>query len=644
MRTFTTLLSILLATLAAADEISSGPQCSPLPATTLPAAPPAAPVSRNACANGDFESGLEPSEWYGQHGGVYGPKAAVLKRGTPFFSVPGLIGGNLASCDAHQTVVTAADLDPNAPIRFASNAVRIGNSAANARADMLAKTFVVEATQSVITFSYAVVLQDPQHVPYEEQQPSFEVRVVDACGKPVNATVDLGNGSGKLIADRNNPFFTFIPGTLTVYRDWTCARIDLSGHVGERLTVQFITEDCARGAHFGYAYIDELCNGGSCAPNVTLAENASVCGAGQICFRYTKAQAVDPAPSAKLEIVNGPTLIDPVVTAETICFRIDPATITAGAAFDYSAVVTFRTGNGTIERRVGSATEGVVPGPNNDYSVSCGCCRAVNLIANGDFERGDTAFASEFSRATTGRVLPGEYAVLNAIEARAISPTWIAQSHSTCTDSGRFLAINGETCGGGSRTIWSQRVAVEPDTDYRFCVNARNLPQRGFDVVPRIELRFSSPLATTVHTVDVGGEPCDWLLISRKLHVPAGVTSLTCEIRLLDDGRGDGNDLALDDVSLQKLALPAGVPDLTASTITAGTYILSTPALGSWTICENGGECVSIRGELSAFVFDVLKAYTIAFAADDACTLPGLNAWEVRADGVGISIRHVPPP
>jgi hypothetical protein len=68
------------------------------------------------------------------------------------------------------------------------------------------------------------------------------------------------------------------------------AEIDLSGQVGKTVTVQFLTEDCALGGHYGYAYVDNFC--GLCddpsSGSIKFAQAASTnCGPGKLCFDYT---------------------------------------------------------------------------------------------------------------------------------------------------------------------------------------------------------------------------------------------------------------------------------------------------------------------------------------------------------------------
>ncbi|MEM8909660.1 MAG: hypothetical protein AAGD05_17565, partial [Bacteroidota bacterium] len=45
-----------------------------------------------------------------------------------------------------------------------------------------------------------------------------------------------------------------------MYTPWTCASEDLNNQIGNEVTIELIVTDCAAGQHFGYAYLDGLCN------------------------------------------------------------------------------------------------------------------------------------------------------------------------------------------------------------------------------------------------------------------------------------------------------------------------------------------------------------------------------------------------
>lgn len=213
------------------------------------------------CGNGSLDRQIDPVEWQGAYGTR--PIFGIFCNPVNFTTLTaGLVGGMITSATAHQTWVPAG-LDPNVGIAMtaqgSSGAVRIGNEDAGAGCELLSKTFIVTPAQSTIAFWYAVVLQDPGHNPL--CQPFFQVRVTDATGAVVPGAFDFGGGTDTLVADRNNPLFQAV-GPDIVYKDWSCAKIDLSTKICQQITIEFVTSDCGWGGHWGYAYVDNFC--GTC--------------------------------------------------------------------------------------------------------------------------------------------------------------------------------------------------------------------------------------------------------------------------------------------------------------------------------------------------------------------------------------------
>ena len=152
------------------------------------------------------------------------------------------------------------------------------------------------------------------------------------------------NGSDRAVADSANPFFqttTGPDGQAVVFKDWTCAQINLSAHVGKMVTVEFVSADCAHSGHWGYAYVDNFC--GNCANSPTGdfnfdAAGSSACGPGKLCFDYTLPTLKGPAGpitgtiEIKLEILQNGAVVatsdQPGPSSGTnYCFDIDPAAI-----------------------------------------------------------------------------------------------------------------------------------------------------------------------------------------------------------------------------------------------------------------------------------------------------------------------------
>ena len=358
------------------------------------------------CGGGDFDAGIDPAQWQGAYGTL------PLPPGDPFASFTGgIFPGGLTDTDsggvgtAHQTHVTAG-LDPivNIPLTApgSSGAVRIGNAVNLLGCELISKTFTVTAANKVIKFWYAVVLQDPGHEP--AGQPYFWVRVSETSTATVIAgAVDLGNGSDRAVADSTNPFFqttTGADGQAVVFKDWTCAQINLSAHVGKMVTVEFVTADCAHTGHWGYAYVDNFC--GNCANSPTGdfnfdAAGSSACGPGKLCFDYTLPTAKGPAGpitgtiEIKLEILQNGAVVatqtSPVLSSGTnYCFDIDPSTIggldPSLDGFDFVATGDFKIGSTVLAPlTVGGAPDGLHPGQNNDYKVACaGFSYAIKFV------------------------------------------------------------------------------------------------------------------------------------------------------------------------------------------------------------------------------------------------------------------------
>ncbi len=149
--------------------------------------------------------------------------------------------------------------------------LKLGNDDTGARAERVAYTFNVPITAATydITFYYAVVLQNPRHEAY--QQPRFTVNTFDLTDS--SDTTDVYNKAGELVSPTKIDCASFdfvaasnLPGfklsalapkhDSVFYKDWTPAQIHLTGYAGKKIRIEFTTNDCTLGGHFGYAYVD----------------------------------------------------------------------------------------------------------------------------------------------------------------------------------------------------------------------------------------------------------------------------------------------------------------------------------------------------------------------------------------------------
>jgi len=138
--------------------------------------------------------------------------------------------------------------------------VRLGNQKAGFGAERMSYSFTVPAgvNQYNLVFYYAVVLQDPPHNPII--QPRFTVKTFDSTA---NHYIDCA--SFDFIAADSLPGFKLSPLSIgydtnffpkVFYKDWAPATINLVNVAGHHVRLEFTTNDCGQGQHFGYAYID----------------------------------------------------------------------------------------------------------------------------------------------------------------------------------------------------------------------------------------------------------------------------------------------------------------------------------------------------------------------------------------------------
>jgi gliding motility-associated-like protein len=138
--------------------------------------------------------------------------------------------------------------------------VRLGNEIAGHEAEGMNYTFLAPNQPSYsLVFNYAVVFQNPPHKFYE--QPKFTARVYDITDDkyvdcPAFNFVASSNLPGFQLSSTRKPGPGGRDTAFIYYKKWATATINLTGYAGKLLRLEFTTNDCVLGGHFGYAYID----------------------------------------------------------------------------------------------------------------------------------------------------------------------------------------------------------------------------------------------------------------------------------------------------------------------------------------------------------------------------------------------------
>ena len=161
-------------------------------------------------------------------------------------------------------------------VHSGSKALKLGGSSVNYSAESILKTVNITPSNSNLSFWYALVLQDPGH---GGSNPFFGVRVHSGSSVSFIPILPIiGSMSTSPIISDTSSFW--ISSSQNRIRPWTCARVDLSAYIGKQITIELLVSDCAAGAHFGYAYIDDICMGctGSDMGDASITGISKDCG------------------------------------------------------------------------------------------------------------------------------------------------------------------------------------------------------------------------------------------------------------------------------------------------------------------------------------------------------------------------------
>ncbi len=232
------------------------------------------------CSNVDFEWGN--FEYWTKFVGSYGSDFTAVGPN----EFPNRIGLTSAGVDANSGYPMVA---PNG----GSYSVKLGNENTSGEKERLAYRFKVRADKPYFTYRYALVLEDPDHVP--ELQPYFDVKLYDQNGESVACS------HVKYVASENMPGFT---GDYVKIKNWTTNFLDLKDYVSQIVTIVFEVADCKAGGHFGYAYID-----GSCFEDMGLTDFG--CIGDTIFIDKTIYQSVDTSTSSVSVRFNGASSTSP---------------------------------------------------------------------------------------------------------------------------------------------------------------------------------------------------------------------------------------------------------------------------------------------------------------------------------------------
>lgn len=499
----------------------------------------------------------------------------------------------------------------------------------NKGVNKLSKKLILESTSEELSLYFALVLEDAEHISSVEQ-PMFIAIARSENGTVLDKICNVAIPGNPFLEEYEDENDVDCGHNTILGKDWDCESLEVSGEIGDTITLEIYVTDCGAGAHFGYAYVDDICEPcvkDSCNNTGSINLNPSdPCfdteGFFQVCGSYAL-----PAINCEdgtledilLYVVQGTDEILLTLdasqliineTQQTFCFTLeadDFPSITSGP-YDFLVEAVFEIDGDQFSQNDYNTN----PGEANDVEFDCTpvCCRVrpnENYLMNGYFTSGLGGFSSDYDMVSTidnASIYPGAITVGDSSDGLLISPTWDVG----CTDGNNHLFVNGLTGQSGTSTIYEQTVYVQ-EGRYTFCGDFKNLAQCGFDVIPTITIHFDGVTGFDLEDVviDVSDAGCDWLLLNQIIDVPDGVSSINIEIVLDETPLGDGNDLVIDNLRFAEIGtVPASQTlfDITPIPISATTYSFEAEPVSAiqnncsyaWSVAELDGTFEDIPG------------------------------------------------
>jgi len=277
-----------------------------------------------------------------------------------------------------------------------ARSVRLNNTRIWFVTNSMIRKLEKKANQNAFYFSSAVILENP-NTDHTDRLPYLKIIAIDDSGNSIDEICYTANPNDLRMGNTNtnltDPILNDRPENLT-YKDWSCDSLDLSSvAVGDSITIKFVAASCGKGAHFGYAYISDICEDCENFASIKLDSNQwdcpntsfDVCGT----FSLDTNDFILDSITLDINIENTTiaSLTNPSISNDTFCFTINTALLEtlAGGRYDFYSTMHFKDSiGGTIRTlRSLSTIKNTIADKNNDLILdSCSSCPEDTLTLN----------------------------------------------------------------------------------------------------------------------------------------------------------------------------------------------------------------------------------------------------------------------
>lgn len=352
---------------------------------------------------------------------------------------------------------TISDIPFISPFSFDPISVRLNSANTNYRAARLKYITTTSSTNQRLSFSYAVILNDPSTHTAQES-PYFKVEVKNESTGIVlpGCSSDDFNPKTASTADSLKTSVLQIWGDNIKYRKWMYYSVDLSSlPAGTSVSINFEVGGCTQGGHTGYAYVDAEC-GGIGTPYANMCSGSTfatlVAPTGFNSYQWADGSGIIAGAT------NDTLIVPSAIPGATYTINlISPGgcflTQTVSIALTTVNIINLNSTSSCAGGNSGSASVSA-SGSNGVYTYTWTAVPSGSIVSN--------------SQTATG-LAPGSYSVLVAsttcgqasanLSVGVSPPFFFSQSKSFCGNSA-FISQP-----GGSNYIWYHNSALVPAPD-----------------------------------------------------------------------------------------------------------------------------------------------------------------------------------
>ncbi len=189
---------------------------------------------------------------------------------------------------------------------------------------------------------------------------------------------------------------------------------------------------------------------------------------------------------------------------------------------------------------LGTLTDGSKDGT---YTVTGNALTGPNLITNGDFEQGNTGFGSSYTYYSTPSTLENIYFIV--ADPNSMHSAFTTNGDHTPTPGTLQMVVNGYKIAG--KVVWSQSVPVVANTAYQFTYWIQSVAMPSPSLLQLyVNGVKSGPVYTASSTIPL------WTQFTYNV-TPGNTTVANLEL-INQNTDANGNDFALDDISIRKVS------------------------------------------------------------------------------------------